>query len=158
MKTLTKHSAFVMAILAAAALSACGGGESGSPAATSGSPATEPGTSAAKPKPNATPVANAGNAQTVVTGSTVTLNASASSDADGDTLKYSWALTAPAGSHAALSSTSVVAPTFVADIPGTYYYCVNNHSAFRPQHGHRSRRVSSAAAISNRSVAMESAT
>jgi len=35
---------------------------------------------------------------------------------------------------------------------------LTNYSAFRPQHGHRSRRASSAAASSNRSVAMESAT
>jgi hypothetical protein len=35
---------------------------------------------------------------------------------------------------------------------------LTNYSIFRPQHGHRSRRASSAAASSSRSVVMESGT
>lgn len=70
---------------------------------------------------NAVPVANTGAAQYVVPGSTVNLNGSASSDANGDALTYKWTLTArPAGSSAALSSFTSATPTFVADVVGTY--------------------------------------
>lgn len=70
---------------------------------------------------NSRPVADAGPAQALDTGSTVQLNGSASRDADGDTLTYSWSLTTrPAGSTAALSNPAAVSPSFVADLPGTY--------------------------------------
>jgi hypothetical protein len=42
------------------------------------------------------------------------------------------------------------------DFPSTTV--LTNYSIFRPQHGHRSRRASSAAASSSRNVVMESAT
>lgn len=70
---------------------------------------------------NAAPVANAGVAQNVVAGSVVTLNGSASSDANGDPLTYAWTLTAkPAGSAATLSSATSAKPTFTPDMVGTY--------------------------------------
>ncbi|OYO26376.1 PKD domain-containing protein, partial [Janthinobacterium sp. PC23-8] len=70
---------------------------------------------------NAAPVANAGAAQNTVTGTIVTLDGSASSDANGDTLTYAWTLTGkPAGSVASLSSPSSAKPTFAADVTGTY--------------------------------------
>lgn len=70
---------------------------------------------------NAAPVANAGIAQNVVTGTLVTLNGSASSDANGDPLTYSWTLTSkPTGSTAALLSATSATPTFTADLAGTY--------------------------------------
>jgi len=70
---------------------------------------------------NAAPVANAGVAQNVTTGTTVTLNGSASSDANGDLLTYTWILTGkPIGSMAALTSANSAAPTFFADVAGTY--------------------------------------
>ena len=70
---------------------------------------------------NSTPVANAGVNQTVATGATVTLTGAGSTDANGDTLTYLWALTtSPTGSTASLSSTTVVSPTFVADVAGIY--------------------------------------
>jgi len=75
---------------------------------------------------NSTPVANAGNNQTVtLAGSpavwTVTLSGAGSTDANGDTLTYLWAITTkPTSSTAALSSTSVASPTFVADLVGIY--------------------------------------
>jgi uncharacterized protein involved in type VI secretion and phage assembly len=70
---------------------------------------------------NAAPIANAGTAQSVVAGSTVTLDGSTSSDANGDTLTYYWSLTSrPAGSSATLSSTTAVRPTFTADLSGNY--------------------------------------
>jgi hypothetical protein len=70
---------------------------------------------------NSTPVANAGVNQTVARTSTVTLTGAGSTDANGDTLTYLWALTTrPTSSTASLSSTTVVSPTFVADIAGIY--------------------------------------
>lgn len=70
---------------------------------------------------NIAPVANAGAAQYVVTSTLVTLNGSASTDANGDSLTYIWTLTSrPAGSVATLTGANSVAPTFTADMAGTY--------------------------------------
>ncbi|MEN9416415.1 MAG: hypothetical protein RI988_35 [Pseudomonadota bacterium] len=70
---------------------------------------------------NAAPVAQAGAAQNVTVGSTVTLDGSASSDANGDALTYRWSLTTrPAGSSAALSSNTSAKPTFTADVAGKF--------------------------------------
>lgn len=70
---------------------------------------------------NAAPVANAGTTQNVGLGSTVTLDGSFSSDANRDPLIYTWKLeSTPPGSSAALSSTTVVRPTFTADRSGSY--------------------------------------
>ena len=70
---------------------------------------------------NAAPVASAGLAQNVATGALVTLDGSASSDANRDALTYLWTLTnKPAGSNATLSSPTSVQPTFIADMAGTY--------------------------------------
>ena len=70
---------------------------------------------------NTAPVANAGPNQTVAIESTIQLNGSGSTDVDGDSLTYRWSiLSAPAGSTAALSSTTIVNPTFVADVPGSF--------------------------------------
>jgi len=70
---------------------------------------------------NAAPVADAGTAQNVVAGSTVTLDGSASSDANNDTLTYTWTLAArPAGSTATLATPNTVRPSFNADLAGNY--------------------------------------
>ncbi len=70
---------------------------------------------------NTAPVANAGTDQTVAAGSVVHLDGSGSTDADGDSLTYSWVITSkPTGSNAALSNASSITPTFVADAAGTY--------------------------------------
>lgn len=71
---------------------------------------------------NAAPVANAGIAQTVAEGSMVTLDGSASSDANGDTLAYAWTLTSrPDGSTAWLccdpSSIGINSPSFWQENP-----------------------------------------
>lgn len=70
---------------------------------------------------NSPPAANAGPAQTVPLGSLVTLDGTGSSDADGQTLSFSWSITSkPAGSTAALSAFSSATPSFTADKAGNY--------------------------------------
>lgn len=73
-----------------------------------------------EPEPNQPPVANAGVDQSVNTGATVTLNGGGSGDPDGDPLTFAWSLQTPSGSTAALSDATAVAPTFVADVAGSY--------------------------------------
>jgi RHS repeat-associated protein len=67
------------------------------------------------------PVANPGSNQTVTTGATVQLSGAASTDTNGNPLTYSWAiLSQPTGGTAVLSSTTIVSPTFVANMAGVY--------------------------------------
>jgi hypothetical protein len=72
------------------------------------------------PDVNNPPTADAGPAQTVLVGDTVTLDGSGSSDVDGDALTFNWSLRPPAGSTAVLSDPTAVNPTFVVDVFGTY--------------------------------------
>jgi len=70
---------------------------------------------------NSIPVANPGANQTVSAGATVLLDASASSDADGDALTYTWAiLSQPPDGTASLSGPHIVNPSFVANAAGLY--------------------------------------
>lgn len=70
---------------------------------------------------NTVPVANAGPDQTVVSGTVVTLDGSASKDADGSPLTFQWTLSAkPLGSAAAISDPSALRPTITVDMSGDY--------------------------------------
>ena len=64
--------------------------------------------------PNVTPVANAGANQTVASKATVTLDGSASTDADGTIASYAWRQIS--GYTVTLSSATVVKPTFTAPL------------------------------------------
>jgi uncharacterized protein (TIGR03790 family) len=97
---------FLVVLLSTLLLATCGGGGSASTPVT---PA------------NVAPLANAGIAQSVLTGTLVTLDGTASSDANNDALSYSWSLTSkPAGSGAAVLSPTSAKPTFTADVAGSY--------------------------------------
>ncbi len=70
---------------------------------------------------NLPPIANAGKDQNVITGSSLRLDGSGSTDANGDALTYSWTiLSAPSGSSAVLSDPAATSPTFTADRDGNY--------------------------------------
>ena len=70
---------------------------------------------------NSAPVANAGADQTVFVGDTVTLDATDSTDVDGDMLVFQWSLSeVPPGSAATLSENTALMPDFFVDLPGTY--------------------------------------
>jgi hypothetical protein len=74
---------------------------------------------------NAPPIANAGKYQNVVKGSTVTLDGSNSTDQNGDTLTYIWALVSqPVSltSEVKLSLNDPIKPTFTATAAGTYVF------------------------------------
>ncbi len=70
---------------------------------------------------NQAPIANAGANQTGEQSYEIALDGSASSDPDGDPLKYTWSFVSkPEGSSALLSNANTVSPTFIPDLPGTY--------------------------------------
>ena len=71
---------------------------------------------------NSAPVANAGPDQSVFVGDKVTLNASGSTDVDGDFIASYWTFVAkPKGSTAVLTTNPKIATaTFVVDMEGTY--------------------------------------
>ena len=75
---------------------------------------------------NASPIANAGVDQSIITNNTVYLNGSNTSDAEGNTIMYSWSITSkPSGSNASIFNNTSVNPTFIPDLQGTYEITLN---------------------------------
>jgi len=76
----------------------------------------------------ANPTANAGADQTIAYGSLpalVTLSGSGSDPDGGSITAYSWTtVDVPPSSTATLSASNVASPTFTADLPGTYRFCL----------------------------------
>lgn len=70
---------------------------------------------------NTPPVADAGADQSAMVEDIVTLDGTASSDPDGDTITYAWELVVtPSGSGTTLLSEHTPTPKFYADLEGTY--------------------------------------
>jgi len=70
---------------------------------------------------NNAPVANAGSDAIIDFGSTAYLDGSLSGDPDGTTLSYTWTVnSAPAGSIATITNSTLVNPTFTPDKRGVY--------------------------------------
>ena len=70
---------------------------------------------------NRAPSSNASSDQNVTKGATVVLDGTASSDADGDSLSYTWSFTSmPPNSTANLTNPNSSTTTFIADLSGTY--------------------------------------
>ena len=70
---------------------------------------------------NTRPVADTGPSQSPLSGDLVTLDGSASTDADNDPLSHRWDLTVvPNNSSAALDNPQAINPQFIADLPGDY--------------------------------------
>lgn len=107
--TMTK--AFCVVLLTSQFIVACGG---------SGS-STDTSSNVSEGITNTVPIASAGSKQDVTTNSQVLLDASNSTDADGDTLSYRWSFfSMPTGSNASLANPSGINATFTPDIEGDY--------------------------------------
>lgn len=95
---------FLLSISLTTILIACGGGDSNGGASG-----------------NTAPVADAGADQKGKLNSEIILDGSGSSDADGDTLTYSWNLKSmPTGSAAILTDADTAYPTLIPDVGGLY--------------------------------------
>ncbi|MCJ8268279.1 MAG: PKD domain-containing protein, partial [Psychrosphaera sp.] len=70
---------------------------------------------------NHAPIANAGEDITANTGDTITLSGALSTDADGDSLSYTWQFVSqPPGSTASMRDQTAQSPTFIVDLSGSY--------------------------------------
>ena len=71
---------------------------------------------------NTPPTPDPGADRTVFVGERVSLNATGSSDSDGDPLVFQWSFVSkPAASQAAIANPSAVVSTFTADVAGVYF-------------------------------------
>ncbi|WP_102798712.1 PKD domain-containing protein [Bowmanella denitrificans] len=73
------------------------------------------------PPPNQAPVAQAGTDTTIALGQAVTLDGTASSDPDNDSLTYAWTIeSAPAGSAATITNANAATASITPDVLGSY--------------------------------------
>ena len=91
------------------------------------------------PEGYAYPMPAAGPEQHVLTGTTVSLDGSASYDVDARPLSYDWHFySRPSGSRASLANANTATPTFMADVEGVYVaQLVVNNGALSSVRGHR---------------------
>ena len=98
------YQKMLISCVVCAALAACGGSSSSSSS-------------------NTAPVAAAGSDNTATTNVQFSLDGTGSSDIDNNALTYVWSIsTAPTGSSATLSSSTVSQPAFTPDVDGTYVF------------------------------------
>jgi len=112
-KAATKRALIICTLmLAAGLLSACGG--------SSGSDSTEGVITQPSNPTNSLPTANAGTDQNVTTGAIVMLDASGSSDLDGDLLSYRWTINSMPSSNVLLNDAQTSTASFTPDTDGEY--------------------------------------
>ena len=121
----TTASAIALALVLG--LGACGGGgspDTSTPGGSSTGNGTGTGTGTGTTPPAATntaPIAKAGANRSVIVGTTVALDGSTSTDAEGNPLSYTWSLVrAPSTSGAWLDKPAEVVTRFIPDVVGTY--------------------------------------
>jgi hypothetical protein len=74
---------------------------------------------------NNAPTANAGNPQTGLTGTTFTLDGTASADVDGDALSYAWSVVSqPAGEDVSISDAAAASPEVTLTAVGEYRFAL----------------------------------
>jgi hypothetical protein len=72
---------------------------------------------------NIAPIADGGPGGVIIIGTLTVLDGSGSYDPNGDPITYLWEMTSkPTGSTATLSSTTIVNPSFMPDLVGTYLF------------------------------------
>ncbi len=82
---------------------------------------------------NVPPIAAAGADQSVAVGTVVTIDGSASTDADGDPLEFQWSIVSkPAGSVAGIQDPAAAASLFVADTEGAFVIQLIVHDGHVP--------------------------
>lgn len=107
-RSVFRATSFSAILFSAILLGACGGGGGGTTGGGGGDT-------------NSTPAANAGTDQTLSLGAVVSLSGAGSSDANGDSLTYSWSIVStPVGSLASLNDAATVSPQITLDLVGDY--------------------------------------
>ncbi len=107
----SQHLGRCMTITTLLLLAACNGGGAENPTKAQGNDIAT----------NQAPIADAGQAATIIVGANVTLDGSGSSDPENQPLSFNWSFTArPQGSTSTLQDGRSARPSFTADLPGDY--------------------------------------
>lgn len=101
----------LLALLASTLVAGCGGGSSGGGGTIPVTPPTPT---------NTAPVARIAATSSVPAGTVVSFDGTASSDAEGSPLSFTWTVAGPAGSTAALVAPTTARPSLTPDVAGNY--------------------------------------